>query len=161
MTNTPPPPQPLRGLTLTQPWAGLVATGVKRIENRVWQARNMVGQRFAIHASRQIDHRVVDSLRSEGIPYHELWNVRSAIVAVATLHTVIDKASQIPPLVEAGILPPDQERWFFGPLGFVLTNIVELETPRILCSGARSFWELPKDVLAKVEARLACLRGIL
>ena len=45
-----------RALTLTQPWGGLIVSGVKRIENRPWKpAAHMLGRRFAIHASREID----------------------------------------------------------------------------------------------------------
>lgn len=41
-------------LTLTQPWAGLVASGIKLVENRT---RSMIrredfGRPFALHASR-------------------------------------------------------------------------------------------------------------
>jgi hypothetical protein len=54
----------LRALTLTQPWAGLVASGIKLVENR---PRKMIGKahfgkRFAIHASREIHGDVYDRI---------------------------------------------------------------------------------------------------
>jgi hypothetical protein len=58
----------MRALTLTQPWAGLVASGIKRIENR---SRHMIkredfGKPFAIHAGDAIGNR----RRSADLP---LW----------------------------------------------------------------------------------------
>lgn len=50
----------MRALTLTQPWAGLVASGIKLVENRPRKiiAQDDFGKRFAIHASREIDESV-------------------------------------------------------------------------------------------------------
>ena len=42
----------LKALTLWQPWASLVAIGVKTIETRSWRApANLIGERIAIHAA--------------------------------------------------------------------------------------------------------------
>ena len=42
----------MRALTLWQPWASLIAEGVKTIETRSWPApKDLVGERFAIHAA--------------------------------------------------------------------------------------------------------------
>ena len=46
----------MRALSIKQPWADLIAYGYKNIENRTWQApKDMIGQRFLIHAARGID----------------------------------------------------------------------------------------------------------
>lgn len=43
----------IKALTLTQPWASLVAIGAKRIETRSWAPhRALIGQRIAIHAAK-------------------------------------------------------------------------------------------------------------
>lgn len=54
----------MRALTLTQPWAGLVASGIKLVENREQPVmrRDHFGVPFAIHASRVIDYGVYDRI---------------------------------------------------------------------------------------------------
>ena len=45
----------MRAITLHQPWASLIAHGVKDIETRSWPPpQTMVGQRIAIHAGKRI-----------------------------------------------------------------------------------------------------------
>ncbi len=42
----------MKAITLWQPWASLVAAGVKTIETRSWRApANLIGERIAIHAA--------------------------------------------------------------------------------------------------------------
>ena len=58
--------QPMRALTLHQPWASLIALGYKTTETRSWPApKTLVGSRVAIHAARRRPRR------SE-------WNIRVA-----------------------------------------------------------------------------------
>ncbi|MCD4558236.1 ASCH domain-containing protein [Schaalia sp. lx-100] len=40
----------LKALTVKQPWASLIMSGIKQIENRSWKPRVNVGERFVIHA---------------------------------------------------------------------------------------------------------------
>ena len=41
------------GLSVKQPWADLVVTGMKAVENRRWAApRHVVGERIVIHAGK-------------------------------------------------------------------------------------------------------------
>ncbi len=45
----------MKALTLHQPWASLIAHGVKTVETRSWAPpRQLVGQRIAIHAGRRV-----------------------------------------------------------------------------------------------------------
>ena len=47
--------QPMRAMTIRQPWASLVVLGVKRVETRSWRApAALIGQRIAIHASAKV-----------------------------------------------------------------------------------------------------------
>lgn len=160
----------MRALTLTQPWAGLVASGVKLVENR---PRKMIkaadfGTVFAIHASRQVDEGVyerVAELAPEMLTiarnigggrdrfykgdWYRLSRITSAVIAIATVEAVIEGPA-------AGIgdwLPDDQHRWYFGPVGYVLRDVRALAEP-VPCRGALGFWTLPPDVAARVEAQL-------
>ena len=140
----------MRALTLTQPWAGLVASGVKLIENRPWKPpTKMMGERFAIHASRAVDLDTIAELDVDhDIPERPVWRITSAIVGVATLDTYVTDVRQI-----AEYMAPEQERWFFGPVGFVLRDVVQLASP-VPCKGALGFWTLPDDVARQVVEQL-------
>jgi len=46
----------MRTLTIRQPWAGLIALGVKDVERRTWAPPDdMIGDRFAVHAGKWDD----------------------------------------------------------------------------------------------------------
>ncbi|MBI9110253.1 ASCH domain-containing protein [Maridesulfovibrio ferrireducens] len=47
-------------LSVRQPWAGLIALGIKDIENRSWSASpKYYGQTFIIHAGKQVDREAM------------------------------------------------------------------------------------------------------
>lgn len=54
----------MRAITLTQPWAGLVASGIKLVENRQRPiiSDGLLGESVAIHASRVIDQTVYERI---------------------------------------------------------------------------------------------------
>lgn len=48
----------MKALTIRQPWASLIALGVKHIETRSWRApQSLIGQTIAIHAGKHEPHR--------------------------------------------------------------------------------------------------------
>ncbi|MXY35645.1 MAG: ASCH domain-containing protein [Dehalococcoidia bacterium] len=60
----------MKAITLWQPWASLIAAGIKTAETRSWQPpATLVGQRIAIHAGKEMvlthDHRVEATLQAE------------------------------------------------------------------------------------------------
>lgn len=159
----------MRALTLTQPWCGLVASGIKLVENR---PRSMIkredfGRPFAIHASREIDESVYQRVREIAPELYEslvppsdglLWKlsrITSAVIAVAVLDgEVIGKGTRIRHWADRiSPLAADQRRWFFGPIGYVLRDVRALPTP-VPCRGWQGFWTLPPDVAARVEEQL-------
>jgi hypothetical protein len=168
----------MRALTLTQPWATMVASGIKRIENRDWRhdPKSMIGQRFAIHASREIDMETVEDIfidkiygadvpdliigerRSDPVVSARMLFPVSAIIGVATLERCIRKDDGRQSSIFAADaplhgLPDDQHRWFFGPLGLVLTDIHPLIP--IPCKGALSFWQVPDELEIQINQQLS------
>jgi hypothetical protein len=165
----------MRALTLTQPWAGLVASGLKLVENRPRSIlrREDFGQRFALHASRVIDEPVYRRIREiapelhldehlteEQLPlWYRLSRVTSAVIGVATVEraviewrdgSIVDRHGvNGGPVVDLG----DQRRWFFGEVGYVLRDVQPLAEP-VPCRGALGFWTLPAEVAARVEELL-------
>jgi hypothetical protein len=150
----------IRALTLTQPWAGLVASGVKLVENRSRRApKPMIGQRFAIHASREIDRNIYERIFAiapelneggdeQGAPWFVRSQITSALIAIVTLDSCLDPiACGIDPDSDEASAPldPDQRRWFFGPYGYVLRDVRPLARP-VPCKGMLGFWTVPSDV---------------
>lgn len=79
----------MRALTIRQPWAGLIALGVKDVENRTWRAPDdLIGGRFAIHAGRWDDDQRVDGLDVD--TSHELAHTRGYVIATVRLVDVVD-----------------------------------------------------------------------
>jgi hypothetical protein len=162
----------MRALTLTQPYAGLVASGLKRIENR---PRSMLrpehfGQLVAIHASREIDESVYDRVTAiDPALYFDDWKGKSkwyrlsritkAVIAVAVVDSKIDITYPNPHSPDGHWRKwltenlGDQERWFTGPIAYVLSGIQDLAEP-VPCRGMQGFWTLPEDVEAAVRKQL-------
>jgi hypothetical protein len=159
----------MRALTLTQPWTGLVASGIKLIENR---PRSIVrtadfGEPFALHASREIDESVygriggiAPELRSDmdianisESLWYPLSRITSSVIGVATI-----VRSLTPGEVETGaIADPAQVRWFFGPVGYLLRDVRALATP-VPCRGWQGFWTLPEDIERAVSEQIPARR---
>ena len=80
----------MHAITLHQPWATLIALGVKTVETRSWPAPvRLLGQRIAVHAGkrlvRQPGERIEQELRSR---WGEDWRLiipTGAVVATAVL----------------------------------------------------------------------------
>lgn len=139
----------MKALTLWQPWSWAVAYAGKRIENRDWRPpADIIGQRIAIHAGKTLDQGALGKLRwalresGLAIPSDEAF-ARGAIEAVAVVAGWIAKAPK----------SEEQARWFTGPCGWVLTNVVPLAAP-VPCPGARKLWEIPAAVEAEVQRQL-------
>jgi hypothetical protein len=134
----------MKALTLWQPWAWAIAHAGKRIENRSWSPPDwIIAQRLAIHAGQTIER---DSVLALGAPQDQL--VTGAVVAVVTVKGWIAKPRSA-----------EQARWFSGPKGWVLDDVVALPNP-VPCNGARRLWELPYDVDAEVRRQLASLTQV-
>lgn len=143
----------MKGLTLTQPWASLVALGHKSVETRSWttQYRGLV----AIHAAKGFPSEAMYfTLRPEVANLLAVagMNVlgdlpRGVIVAVARL-TRVDRTQAMRDISE-------QERTFGdytpGRYAWMLADVIALPEP-VPCRGALSLWALPPEVEAVVRA---------
>ncbi|MDB5415070.1 MAG: hypothetical protein JWR10_3405 [Rubritepida sp.] len=144
----------MRALTIWQPWATLIAEGLKPYEFRGWAAPAYVqGQRIAIHAgARPIKSGEVKELLlmlqkegsfGTGLVVHGsiallervlagMTLPRSAIVCTGVLGTPI-RAGDIPGL-EADSDRIDHSKW-----GWPITEIQRLEPPAP-ATGMQGFW---------------------
>lgn len=153
-----------------QPWASLIvggprARGPKRTENRgramASFARQLVGQRIAIHASKRPDVEAFEDmasgcfgfgLRLEEMPYATRAEFPlGAVIGEATLGRVFGPGDALTEdearfyvgndlcVEETWGLRFDDARWF-APIG---------------CKGALGFWTVPDDVERRLTEQLA------
>jgi len=171
----------LRGLSLTQPWASLVAVGAKRIETRDWGTAYRGP--IAIHATKRFpvlcrdlcDDEPFRSALARGgylrrvVSYNQAdsWvDVRSiplgAIVAVAKLvgcFRVTRSTTYAGPAREGSWRVDltvggelDFGDYAPGRYAWVLASVRRLPQP-VPCRGALGLWRVPADVVARIDAR--------
>jgi len=126
------PGSPTHAVTLWQPWATWIADGLKDIENRTWNPHWMIGARIAIHAGK---HFGVSEWPVHVPMLHERAYPRGVVLAVATI---------------ADVVTTHDSKWFVGPYGWVLRDVVRLARP-VPAKGAQGLWRLPPDVARQIR----------
>lgn len=150
----------MRALTVRHPFALAIVMELKPVENRdgpsvAGQARKLIGQRVAIHASKQIEkpsarnivtwaNATADKLLAECL------RTAGHILALATIDRVIEHGDG-DPLNDS----PWRTRDRFG---IVLRDMVWLAAP-VPAKGALGFWTLSPDVEAAVLVQERAARG--
>lgn len=153
----------MKALTLRQPWAWMMATGIvrtdgvtvrKTIENRRWNT-SFRGQ-FLIHAAKGMTRAEYDGAiewiadeiyvgvgdRAHAFPPPEKLE-RGGIVGIATLVSVI-------PPCKPDLFGACKHLWHMPEqFGFVLENIKPL--PFVPMNGALGFHNVPEDVMKQVQ----------
>ncbi|MFW6031671.1 MAG: hypothetical protein ACOC9T_03680 [Myxococcota bacterium] len=149
--------EPMRALTLWQPWAWAVAHAGKAVENRTWSPPvGTIGKPLAIHAGLRWDREgylwMKEQLGIDAGTYH--W--RGHVVAVATLAGYVWPPSPGPfravpprPDIRSAAASP----WCVGPVGWVLSDVVPLPVP-VHCKGRQGLWQLPPYVEDDVRRQL-------
>jgi len=120
-------------LSVRQPWAALIAQGVKRIENRTWSTTYRGP--LLIHAGRTIDTRAAQILAAHGVQLPEL--VTGAIVARVQLVDCVRYEDLEPELAADPFAEPGGWCW-------VLAEAQALEP--VACAGRLGLWTLPDNV---------------
>ena len=122
-------------ISLRQPWAHLVVTGAKDIENRSWATayRGPV----LIHASLKVDK---DECANQGLDPADLET--GAVIGIVELIDCIRRHTS---------------RWFFGPFGLVLRNARQIKP--IPWKGALGLRDAPKTLLRRIDKSVLHLDG--
>ena len=155
----------MKALSLTQPWASLVAIGAKQWETRSWST-SYRGQ-LAIHASKGYP-KICRELEYEEPFMSALKRGLTApsalpLGAIIALGTLIDcqPTSRFREIGDAGFAVPSQYievdadeldfgDYYTGRYAFRLENVVALPNP-IPCKGALGFWTVPADVIVQIR----------
>lgn len=138
----------MKALSLRQPWAWLVATGIKDVENRTWPTK--FRGRFYIHAGKSSEIKV------QGLGDAWILNRLAAGQVTRYRNARLDRGAIIgeATLVDCKFRFPDENaslysKWAEGGLyGFVLADPILYEEP-IPCRGFLGFFEpkLPAGAL--------------
>lgn len=167
---------PLLALSLLQPWLWAILERHKgftvdgafyAIENRTWRpAPQMIGRRFALHASAGYDAEGSESIddllwlggvHAESPPKAQC--ARGAILGTARLvgAVAVSKPFVGPTVLrerfridEALVAPTVASGWTFGPWALVLGEVTKLPEP-VPCKGALGFWRVPDHVAERVR----------
>jgi activating signal cointegrator 1 len=169
----------MKALTLTQPWATLIACGAKRIETRSW-ATAFRG-RIAIHAAkglgpvggkrglyatcceapfRDVIADAFKSTREEAFDAARELPL-GAIVATADLVDVRRVDMGLRAQVLAQTITPfevDFGDYATGRFAWFLENVRPFTEP-IPCNGALSLWDVPPEVMAAITRGQINLSG--
>lgn len=174
--------RPLMALTVHAPWSGMIAAGLKPVENRSWPPPHQcMGRPLAIHAGKRLDFDALQVLGEHqellGIPDGALDHslARSAIVAVVTLRGAVRVADadrpdetltplQIgqprrlrPHRILGGLPTPAaldaiRSPWAMGPWLWVLGDVQAIDP--VPCQGAQKVWRVPAGAAAAVLEQL-------
>lgn len=127
----------MKALTLTQPWATLVALGVKTIETRSWPT-NYRGA-LAIHAAKGMDGLARSMAQSTRFLPRPTRLPLGAIVAKCQLVDVVPTCGRE---TCGGISEADEALGNYAPgrFAWVLSGVVALEEP-VPARGALGLWE--------------------
>jgi hypothetical protein len=159
----------LKVITMTQPWATLLAVGVNRIETRSWPT-NFRGQ-LAIHSAQGFpayaaalcrQSPYAEALAAAG--YHSASDLpRGKIIGVGVLADLLrcDASTEAAIIAQSdsGLLPPDELAFgdfSAGRFGFVMDDMRLLPEP-IAARGMLGLWTAPPAIEQAILAQLAAL----
>lgn len=130
----------LSAITLHRPWGWAIASLGKDIENRSWRCPLQPGTLIAIHSGKTWDKDAADFIRSMGAdrPLIEPPTPETdplGIIAIARFD---------------GNLTESESPWFFGPVGWQLSEVVAIAP--VPCRGRQGLWQVPSDLLPTVRA---------
>lgn len=155
----------MRALSLLQPWASLVALGVKRVETRSWRRTVFPDERIAIHASRGKVATSLEEALLEIVAQGSDVDLRGSAmprgVIVATCRVAFIEATRQQPSdrllahimrERVGGVFLERELGDWSPNRFLWAlDDVRLVVPPIPCRGSLSLWTVPADVAARIS----------
>lgn len=125
----------MKAISIKQPWASLIAHGIKDIENRTWKCpQKYIGQRVLIHASNKPDG------------WRELpLNFRQRDLSKGFSFDNLPKGSIIGSVVISDCVQNHPSVWAEkGCWKWVLRDAVLFDKPILNVKGKLGFWEFPK-----------------
>lgn len=121
----------MKALTVKQPWASLIASGIKDIENRSWKT-NYRG-RIYIHASapKKFNVQMNDDQAKLAIPV-----LKTAFGGTMPFGAIIGEVDIVDCILGHASIWAEKDCW-----NWVLANAVLYDEPILDIKGKLSFWE--------------------
>ncbi|PJZ89519.1 ASCH domain-containing protein [Leptospira levettii] len=116
----------MKTLSIRQPWAELIVSGLKDIENRDWPTRYR-GE-ILVHASKTFDKESFDFLQNELGLFPGKTKSDFQLGGIVGKTTIVDCVSN------------SKSKWFIGKFGFVLENSQRLDFSPV--KGQLNFFEV-------------------
>jgi activating signal cointegrator 1 len=168
----------VKALTLTQPWAQLVACGAKRIETRDW-GTSFRGP-LAIHAAKTLNKDTFPGGDDDLFALCNTEPFRSALVDAGWAHVLGDDLVPAPLALPRGAIvavvsldrctemtgagiarlehlhPREHAFGFYAPgrHAWVLRDLRPMAVP-VECKGALKLWDVPDDIAKQLQERAA------
>lgn len=148
----------MKAITLKQPWAFLVCSGVKDIENRTWKCpEKHIGKRVLIHASKT-SYRF-DNFYDSPLSNDQLLALPD-IIQYPTIHSAIIGSVRI---VGCTINHPSiwAEKTGGGKTvyNWILEDAILFDKPILDVKGKLSFWESDCEILVCPKCGSYCLHN--
>lgn len=126
----------MKAISIKQPWASLIAHGIKDVENRTWKCpKKYIGQRVLIHAS-------MVGRKTYSIP-ERLFNNSKVLSIIESKE--LPKGAIIGSVVIADCVQNHPSVWAEkGCWNWVLKDAILFDKPIEGVKGKLSFW-IPKD----------------
>src|ERR1019366_3510272 len=135
-----------KAITLTQPWAQLVATGQKKVETRSW--KTAYRGTLAIHSGKTVPAWAKQAIAERRDLNAAMFGMHGFPVPMGCIVAVV-KLSGIIQVTGAQWEVDEQERpygdYSIGRYAWILTDLRRLPTP-IECKGAMGLWAVPASV---------------
>lgn len=140
-----------KALTISQPYASLIAAGEKMVENRTWET--LYRGRLLIHAGKGRQYLSAKELKK--YPTACIVAVAEVIecVYVPALAERIRRGIKYRGLGLTAMQIIAAHEHTEGPFGWVLMGVRRLERP-VPCSGAQGLWTPTPDVVALVTEQI-------
>ena len=123
---------PMKAISIRQPWAWLILNGGKDIENRTWPTT--VRGRVLIHAGKGMTRKEHD----DGAEFY--WKLTHRLLPHFAM---IDRGGVVGSVEIIDCVTTSESPWFFGPYGFKLAR------PQILpfqpLNGRLGFFDIPTE----------------
>lgn len=132
----------MKAITIKQPWASLIAAGVKDIENRDWPTkfRGIVAIHSSARMSKDDMEDACDMMRGF-VPHFSSARFQQDKFPTGVILGTVEIV---------GCVRESNSPWFVGDYGFEIQNAVRFASP-IPCKGALGFWDVPEALVAQMR----------
>ena len=136
-----------KAITIKNPWAHLIAVGIKDVENRTW--RTKYRGKVLIHASQKIEYYKNLTLVQLKSLDHE--NQRKVVKQDFITSAIIGSVEIADCIQNSKSIWAVQDHWHW-----VLKNPVLFDTPILNVKGALSFWDFNQELPEEKQNVVPC-----